>query len=231
MNINMNTKECPVCYEPMPFDTCVVCGYGKPLAKPPVEPQHPTQSPTYDVEEVAKIIDLHSGQLSLELGRSFSFSECQHIKSHIKQAVKQSLLAYGEKLRGENETVTKAYQTVKDWAHRVQNQMTSILERCDDSADGAPDASPLGKFANELIGLSNDIMLSDVRGVIQMNKDLQSTNAILETQLLTLKQSLGFPYTDMTVEQMVVGVENLKIANEELGKRVDVYKLAFQKER
>lgn len=65
-------------------------------------------------------------------------------------------------LRAKVAELEKVYQTVKDWGHRLEQRLETIIARCDDYADGTPDATPLEKFANELIGLSNDISLGNV---------------------------------------------------------------------
>lgn len=65
------------------------------------------------------------------------------------------------------EQAEKDYQTVKDWAHRVETKLETIVGLCDNHADGAPDATDLGKFCNDMIGLSNEIDLGSVRTLKQ----------------------------------------------------------------
>lgn len=66
-------------------------------------------------------------------------------------------------LESELAETDKAYSTVKHWAHLVQSQIETLLDRCSDHADGSPDATPLAKFCNEMIGISNSIMLKEVQ--------------------------------------------------------------------
>lgn len=68
-----------------------------------------------------------------------------------------------ECLQVKYEGTQKAYSTVKDWAHRLEGKLETIIARCDEHADGTSDATDLEKFANEIIGLSNDISLGTVR--------------------------------------------------------------------
>lgn len=175
---------------------CTACGirfignkhrlYCKMCFRPQPTPAQGSVSDTPEkanVDEISRILaDLVEAQIATGLGGTLNDRDI------VLNSIKTALLTYGEKLRGELELETTVYQTTKDWTHRVQNQMTTILERCDDSADGAPDASPLGKFANELIGLSNEIMLGEVRGVVQRVKDLQSTNESLRKEIDQLKK-------------------------------------------
>lgn len=68
-----------------------------------------------------------------------------------------------DSLTAQLQEATKAYETVKAWAHCVSSHLETIMARCDDHADGTSDATDLEKFCNEMIGLSNSISLSDVR--------------------------------------------------------------------
>lgn len=56
----------------------------------------------------------------------------------------------------------KSYQTVKDWAHRLESKLETIVNEFDRHADGAPDATPLGHFCNAMIGLCTEISLGEV---------------------------------------------------------------------
>ncbi len=64
-------------------------------------------------------------------------------------------------MQAERDEARKSYQTVKDWAHRIEANLNTILDRCCDVADGTCDATAMEKFANELIGLNNSLMLGD----------------------------------------------------------------------
>lgn len=54
-----------------------------------------------------------------------------------------------------------AYESVKDSMHRFQALLIHCQEEFDTHADGAPDATPLAKFCNRMIGELNDKMLHD----------------------------------------------------------------------
>ena len=66
------------------------------------------------------------------------------------------------KANREKDEAVKSYQTVKDWAFRLDANLNTILDRCCDLADGTSDATDVEKFANELVGLNNSLMLGDV---------------------------------------------------------------------
>lgn len=84
-------------------------------------------------------------------------------------------------VKRERDEAKKSYQTVKDWAHRIEANLNTILDRCCDNADGAPDATDLGKFANELVGLNNSLMLGDVQS-------LRAERDQLRNEVLSFKQ-------------------------------------------
>lgn len=70
-----------------------------------------------------------------------------------------------ERLKESAANSDKAYKTVKEWAHRLEAQLEHLLDQCCDHADGAPDATDLAKFCNEMIGVSNGIMLKDIQTI------------------------------------------------------------------
>ena len=93
----------------------------------------------------------------------------------------------------------KAYSTVKDWAHLVSSQLETLLDRCCDHADGSPDASPLDKFCNEMIGLSNAISFKEVQ-TLRFERDAlrrqiaaqQGQGRRSDTEIIDALQSLPF---------------------------------------
>lgn len=93
------------------------------------------------------------------------------------------LTAEIEALKREKAEAVKAYETVKEWAHRLEGEIIAIIEKCDEHADGAPDATELGKFANELIGIYNSVAIGTVRNVV---KDRDS----LRLQVRVLREAL-----------------------------------------
>lgn len=64
--------------------------------------------------------------------------------------------------RDERDSARDAYQIVKDSLHEHSTRLETLLAACDDHADGSVDATPLGKFCNDMVGLSNGIMLHEV---------------------------------------------------------------------
>jgi len=86
-----------------------------------------------------------------------------------------------------------SYQTVKDWAHRLESKLETIIDICDQHADGTVDATPLEKFANEIIGLSNDIDLSRVRtlqGEIAMLRQANEASVATEQSSRNIANNL-----------------------------------------
>jgi hypothetical protein len=55
-----------------------------------------------------------------------------------------------EKERDENH---KAYQTVKDWAHRLEYKLIALMEKC----EAAAMEQPPGSFPDTLVGMMNDL--------------------------------------------------------------------------
>lgn len=66
------------------------------------------------------------------------------------------------KLERERDSARDSYQIVKDSLHDHSARLETLLAACDDHADGSVDATPLGKFCNEMVGLSNGVMLHEV---------------------------------------------------------------------
>jgi len=57
----------------------------------------------------------------------------------------------------------KSYALVKEQMHTYAANLETLLDQCCDHADGTSDATPLAKFCNEMIGVSNSIMLKDLQ--------------------------------------------------------------------
>ena len=83
--------------------------------------------------------------------------------------------------------VQKSYQTVKDWAHRVESKLVAILDECEGRADGAPDASPLDKFCNEMVGLANELSF---QGKLPLQRELEQWQKKWELSCETLGNSI-----------------------------------------
>lgn len=64
----------------------------------------------------------------------------------------------------------KAFDSNKACLRRHFDLLQTLLEQFDHYADGAPDATDLGKFCNEMIGLYNEISMSDARTLAGQNK-------------------------------------------------------------
>lgn len=135
-----------------------------------------------------EIPDGHTDNCDLwkkEQERSLLLTDISELKKIIK-ATDSQLTA----LRRENEIVGKAYEDVKEWAHRIDALWQTLIARCDDCSDGAPDASELGKFCNEMIGLSNDIQLGEARTTRQEHDTLTRRVAELEKDIQFYKDSM-----------------------------------------
>lgn len=87
------------------------------------------------------------------------------------------LMFLARQLERELSEANKSYKTTKDWAHRIEQHLNTLLDRCADHADGAPDATDLAKFCNEMIGLSNSVALGDV---MTLRKERDSLRAEVE---------------------------------------------------
>ncbi len=66
-------------------------------------------------------------------------------------------------LQAENRETRESFETVQKWGHSLHDVLVTLLERFDDYSDGAPDATALGKFCNEMVGLYNSIQLKEMR--------------------------------------------------------------------
>lgn len=111
----------------------------------------------------------------------FNFSLC-HPAINLNQEVVRVEIA--QALEQQRNEAQKAYQTVKDWAHRLETQLTTLIDDCDSHADGSPDATALEKFCNEMIGKSNGIMLGEVRTLHQERDQLAAKVKKLEKDSL-----------------------------------------------
>lgn len=89
---------------------------------------------------------------------------CSKYTSAIKEATQSisKLERERNEARDERDSARDAYQIVKDSLHDNSTRLETLLAACDDHADGSVDATPLGKFCNEMVGLSNGIMLHEV---------------------------------------------------------------------
>lgn len=67
-----------------------------------------------------------------------------------------------DEARDERDSARDSYQIVKDSLHDHSTRLETLIAACDDHADGSVDATPLGKFCNEMVGLSNGVMLHEV---------------------------------------------------------------------
>lgn len=67
-----------------------------------------------------------------------------------------------DEARDERDSARDSYQIVKDSLHDHSTRLETLIAACDDHADGSVDATPLGKFCNEMAGLSNGVMLHEV---------------------------------------------------------------------
>lgn len=105
-------------------------------------------------------------------------------------ATLQATVAEISKLERELVEKEKAYQTVKDWAHRLEDKLTTLIDKFDEHADGTVDATPLEKFCNEMIGLSNEISLGEVWGIKKQLKELLSERDQLKGENERLKSAI-----------------------------------------
>lgn len=102
--------------------------------------------------------------------KAFGDGEMGVEHSKIVQLAINSAIA---KLREEKDNADKAYETTKAWSHLLNDKLVTLLLKCDDCADGAPDATPLAKFCNEMIGLCNAIDIKEVQTLRQERDQLK----------------------------------------------------------
>lgn len=98
-------------------------------------------------------------------------------------------------LEQQRDEASKSYQTVKDWAHRIENHLNTLLDRCSDYADGTQDATDLAKFCNEMIGLSNSIALGDIMTLRlqrdQLRAEVEALKCALNVVSTNFRQHMG----------------------------------------
>lgn len=120
---------------------------------------------------------------------------------------------FARALERELNEAMKAYETVKNWAHRIDGNLNTILDRCSDEADGTSDATDLAKFANELVGLNNSLMLGDVQTLRQQRDQLRA-----EVERLKASEY------QMALAKRVVRVHELTVERDQLRAEVDEVK-------
>lgn len=84
----------------------------------------------------------------------------------------------------------KGYTAIKDWAHKVEAHLETLLDHCCDHADGAPDATPLAKFCNEMIGISNSVMLKDIQ-TLRAERDKFKSESEIVRRVLGLPDNIA----------------------------------------
>lgn len=103
----------------------------------------------------------------------------------------------------QRDNAVKAYEATKAWSHLLNDKLVTLLDRCNDYADGAPDSTPLAKFCNEMIGLCNAIDLKEVQTLRKERDQLLATVEGLRNSLLDVKLFLenihanGRPHSGM----------------------------------
>ena len=132
---------------------------------------NPTNSPTPISNSLIEAVGTYSVQVARtgELAPSSKLSESFNAIIQLERENVELKATIANITAGKSHLmeVIDERDKLKEQFHRVSQNLETILHRCCELADGTSDATPLEKFANELVGLNNSLMLGDILSMRQ----------------------------------------------------------------